>query len=135
MFLSAGEIVGLVVDREPAAAETAVVQLDLLRHARAKARNHEIPERRDVFGQQVHVIKSARAGSLRMVTARHVFKGRCIVGCRLIAHRFPIEFEDMAKRVLEPKRTAVAQVTLDPSVHLVRARLDRSDPALQRDRR
>lgn len=53
VFFGAGKVVGLVVHREPAAANPPVVHLDIFGHAAAKAVFHECTECRDVVRQQV----------------------------------------------------------------------------------
>ena len=51
VLLGAGEVVGLVVDREPAAADSPVVELDVFGDPRPEAGFHEAPEFGDVRGE------------------------------------------------------------------------------------
>jgi hypothetical protein len=93
VFFGAGKIMGLVVHREPAAAQAAVIQLDFLGHSRSKAGSHEAAELGHVRGQEVQVIqpsgcstRKGTCGGLQGVNLSPLWK-KC--------HRIVLDFKDM----------------------------------------
>ena len=119
MLFGAGQIIGLVVDGEPAAPKPPVIKLDLLGNPRAQTGLHEVAKDGHIFGQQVQVINPARTDALRVKAARHVFQRGAIRRVGHIAVGFPIKFKHMAERVLKPKGGAVAQIALGPAMNLI----------------
>ena len=132
VLLGAGEVVGLVVDREPAAADPPVVEADHLGHAGAEAGFHEAAELGHVRGQEVQVIEPARRRAPPVVARREVLQRRAVIARGLEAARVPVELEHVAERILEAEGAAVAEVAVHPTMDPEPAGLDGGDPPRQR---
>ena len=115
MFLGTGQIVGLVVDGEPAAAETAVIQPDLFGHPRPQTSLHEVAKHGHIRGQQVQMVQPPRTRPLCVKATVHVFQRRHVIAGRVELHRFPIQLEHMAERVLKTECPPMALVTVYPA--------------------
>ena len=117
VFLGTGQVIGLVVDREPASADPPVVQLDVFRHARPQAGLHEAAEFGDILGQQVQVVDPSRG---RPGEGRGgVLQCRLVFALGLVPAGVIVDLEDMAEGVFEPEGAAMAQIAFDPAVGLV----------------
>lgn len=131
MFLSASQIVGLVVDREPATPKPPVVELNHFGDPTAEAAFHEAPELGNIGCQQVEMVDAARTGPTAMVALRQVLQFGTLGFGSYIAVSLPIDLEDVAKGILETECVTMAQVTGHPAMRDEAAGLDRGDPARQ----
>ena len=103
MFFGAGKVVGFVVDRKPTASEAAIVELDVLGDACTEAGDHEISELGNIIRQEIEVVETTWAGTVRMEPACVILQGRSVCFAGAVFDRVPVNFENMAKRVLEPE--------------------------------
>src|SRR5690606_19600680 len=115
MIFGVGDIVGLVVDREPAAAQAAVVELDLLRHPAAERLRHEVADDRYVGGQQVEVVDAAHGDAASVIALGKVLEGRALLRRRLVDLRVVIELEDVAVGIVEAIGAAVTGIAFVPA--------------------
>ncbi len=115
MFFGAGQIVTLVIDREPAPAQTAIIQLDVFGHTRAKACFHEAPELGDIFRKQVEVIQPpwGRPGE----GAGRVLQGRPFGTFRCGTTGIIVYLEHMAEGIFKLESRPVRHVAIGPSMH------------------
>ena len=134
MLLGAGKIIGLVVDREPAAAGPPVIELDQFGDAGPEADLHELAEYRHVFGQQIEMVDPARRSAGK---GRGSVLERCPLGrvLRFEPAGFVIEFEDVAERIGDAIGTAMAEIAVDPADGAEIRRLDGGNAAIKRFRR
>ena len=133
VLFGAGKVVGLVVDREPAATQPSVVELDILSHTTAEAGLHEVAKFSDVVGQQIQMVDPARRDTCE--PAGRVLQGGCVARFGGGAARLVVDFEHMAERILETECPAMALVAIDPAMGFVSARLNRRHTPLQSLRR
>src|SRR5690554_2880812 len=81
------------------------------------------------------MVDPARRSALPVIPARHVLECGTVVFVGNVAVRIPVQLEDMAEGVLEPKRLAVTEIALDPTDDFIVGGFDCLDPSLQRSRR
>ena len=124
MVFRVGDVVGLVVDREPAAAEPAIVELDQFGDPRAKAGLHELPEFTDVIGEEVEMVEAAGRGATSMIALGKVLERRPFCRGGDVAFRIPVDLEDMAEGILEAEGPAMSGIALDPAQNLEPTVLD-----------
>jgi hypothetical protein len=131
MVLGEGDVVGLVVDREPAAAEPAVIEQDLLGDAAAERLGHEVADDADVAGEQVEVVDAPDRRAAAVEALGDVLQRRPFLGRRHVAPRLVVEFEDVAVGVFEAIGRPVPVVALGPAEPAAH-RLDDGDAPGQR---
>ena len=100
-FLGEGEVVALVVRRQPHAGFLAGVEFDPLRAAQAQIALEELAAGADIDGQAVEVIDAADVDATGGKALRLVLQRRAELGGRLIPLGVVIELEDVAVGVAE----------------------------------
>ena len=134
MILGIGDVVALVVDREPAPAQPAIVELDLLRHPAAQRLHHEIADFSHVERQQVEMVDAARRTSSAMIALGYVLQLGLLIFGRLVDTCVVVQLEDMPIRVGESIGPPMSLIVIDPADAAPHA-LDNRHPPRQRFRR
>src|SRR5690606_33800112 len=101
MIFRIGDVVALVVDGEPTAAEPAVVELNLLRDTAAQCFDHEVAYRADVSSQQVEMVEPPHADAAAVIALCDILERRSLGRRRLINTRIVVNLEDMSVGIVE----------------------------------
>src|SRR5690606_15925731 len=94
-----GDIIALVVDGEPAAAQPSIVELDLLRHTTSKSLGHEVADGRDILRQQVQMVDPAHTNTASVIALGDILESGTFGLGRHVERRVEIEFENVTIRI------------------------------------
>ena len=124
-----GDVVGLLVGREPDPGLGAVVEHDLLGQPQAEVVLEEDAVLGGIDGEEVDVVEVAHADAAPRVALRLVLERRPKLRRRLVALGLVEELEPVAVGIEEAVGGAVTEVAVEP-LALDAGRLERGDPAL-----